>query len=57
MRERLKIIIDYLARNHYKDSISPRRAIARELRQELLDAGIPEEDHLIAVINMYPKAL
>lgn len=56
MRTRLKMLIEYLAKHKYKDSIAPRKAIASELKKELLEAGIPLEDHFLAVLNLFPSS-
>jgi hypothetical protein len=54
-RDKVRVLVEYLAKYEFKDSLAPRKAIAARLKQELLEAGISEEDHVLAVHNMYPK--
>ena len=55
MKPELVYLIGYLARTKYKDSIAPRRAIASELKDELIAEGYSsEDDRFLAVINAYP---
>ena len=54
-RRKLQRMVRRLARGKYANSCAPRKEIVAELKSKLLDAGIPEEDHLIAVINMFPE--
>lgn len=46
--------IKKLALGKYKNSCCPRTQIATELKSELNLLGIKPEDHLIAVMNMFP---
>ncbi len=43
-----------LANGKYRGSICPRKDIARELEKELNLLGVKPEDHLIAIMNMFP---
>lgn len=49
---KLKTHIKYLFNSKYKNSICPRKTLARDLNLELLKIGIPPEDHLIFIINI-----
>jgi hypothetical protein len=53
-RRAIKMKIKKLALGKYKNSCCPRTQIATELKSELNLLGIKPEDHLIAVMNMFP---
>ena len=54
-RKQIKAKVDRLARTRFRESIAPRSDIARAMESDLLKAGIPLEDHVLAVMNMFPK--
>jgi hypothetical protein len=56
MREKLKRRIARLAVTKFAKSIAPASDIAGLLKDDLLAAGIPNEDHLLAVLNMMPRS-
>jgi len=51
----IKMRVKKLALGKYKNSICPRKSIASELREQLNAIKIKPEDHLIAVMNMFPE--
>ena len=52
----MRTIVKYLSTQpKYKTSIAPRRVMADDLKEELISAGIPTDDHLLFIMNNFSE--